>query len=145
MERSAEKDKFIKEYQKGLNDLPDNDRAIDNYRSKYDSKVRKLFGGWINFGMYQTEYQNSQDKPELSKSNKLENITQDSDISFKNNGNFTEQEVAQMKDIIKKDYLDNLTTTIDYKSDVVNALTKLQYMGFVVLPEDFSNRNKVMD
>lgn len=65
MERSAEKDKFTEEYLNGLIDISDKDpNSMSNYNAIYDSKVRNLFGGWINFGKYQSDYQESKDEQE---------------------------------------------------------------------------------
>ena len=75
MARDTQRDNFTEEYLKVLRDLPDR-FAIDRYNKSCEPKVRSLFGDWLNFGKYQSEYQNFQNQAETNakfpKSNHLE-------------------------------------------------------------------------
>jgi hypothetical protein len=136
MEKDAEKYKFTIEYLEGLRNLPDNDFAIPNYHALHNSAVLSLFGSWKNFDVYSNNYEKSQNQPELSKPNSLEFMTQNSEILFKNNGNFTQDELTKMNSIVEENYLKKLDQSRSMKDDVILTLRTLESNGFVALPKD---------
>lgn len=98
MVRDAEKDKFIEEYWEGRRKLPDDDFAITKYNASHDSKIKKLFGGWMSFSDYQRKYPLGNQIDEIPNAQE-QTKTNPSEILKGIEKNIANQETMQKRDL----------------------------------------------
>jgi len=71
MKKEAEKIAFVEEYNLGLMELSDSEYALNAYRKTNNSKVKELFGSWVNF----TEFESNYEKIKEAKVGEMEEVS----------------------------------------------------------------------